>query len=720
MGLQSGFLASLVVILLAARLFGEATQRLGQPAVIGQLLAGILLGPSFFGLVWPDAERALFPPDPAQQAMLQGVAEFGILLLLLLTGMEIDRRLLRKIGWPAVSVSLFGTVAPFLFGVALAYLAPSDLIPNADRRLVTALFVGVALSISSIKVVAMVVREMNFVRRDLGQILIASSILEDSLGWILIAVILGVAGAGRFEPAHLVRAVVGVTIFLTMSATVGRHVTAHAIRLVNDSFVGDYMVLTLVFLIMGAMALATEALGLQAVLGAFVAGVLIGESPILTKHIAEQLRGMVAALFAPVFFALAGLRSDLTVLKSREVMVLTLALIVVASLGKFLGAFAGGKTGGLSKSESLALAIGMNARGSTELIVASIGLTSGALTQALYSMIVAMAALTTCTMPPMLRWALKRVPIRPGERERIEKEAFEANGFVANMERFLVLASDHPNGRLASRLVGLLAGSHGQPTTVLHVQSSAASPSRAPRADKSEMASDLRRGIDRARQARPEEAAETPDVAVKARHEATPVEGALSAEAPKGYDFLVIGLDPARMPGGGFNPEIATSARSFDGPLSVVVARGPHEREPSSSPLKILAPVTGAPNTRRSAEVAIELARAARAPVTVLFVSLEAGGSSIDARRRKILASRTEEAVFREIVEIAERREQEVRLRSRSSANLPDAILEEAEQQGATLIVYGTTSRSSEALLFGNAANRLLEESPRSLVFVAS
>ena len=528
------------------------------------------------------------------------------------------------------------------------------------------------------------------------------------------------ADAGKLEPARFVSTVVGVAVFLTVSATVGRPLTTYAIRLVNNSFIGDYMVLSLVFLIMGAMALTTEALGIQTVLGAFVAGVLIGESPILTRRIAEQVRGMVAALFAPVFFALAGLRSDLTVLKSPEVIVLTLALIVVASLGKFLGAFAGGKTGGLSKPESLALAIGMNARGSTELIVASIGLSSGALTQTFYSMIVAMAALTTCAMPPTLRRALKRVPMRPGERERIEREAFEANGFVANVERLLVLASDHPNGRLASRLAGLLAGSRGQPATVLHVQSRAAPPSRGPPADKPEMASDLRRGIDHARQARPEEAAETPNVAVKTRHKATPLEGALSAEAPKGYDFLVIGLDPARMPGGGFNPEIATSARSFDGPLSIVIARGSHEREPGSSPLKILAPVTGAPNTRRSAEVAIELARAARVPVTVLFVSPEAVGSSLVARRQKILMNRNEAAAFREIVEIAERRELPVGLRSRSSEDLPQAILEEAERQGATLIVLGTTTWPSEAMLFGNTANRLLEDSPRSLVFVAS
>jgi len=719
MHFQPRFLGSLIVILLCARLLGEAARRIGQPTVIGELLAGILLGPSFFGLFWPEAQQALFPRDPSHRAMLQGIAQFGVLLLLVLTGMEIDRRLLRKIGRPALSISLAGIAAPFACGVILAYFSPSSLVPSDGKRLAASLFLGVALSISSIKIVAMVVREMNFGRRDIGQILVASSIIEDSLGWIIIAVILGIVSAPQFGLGGLMRTVLGVALFLALSLTVGRPTVAYAIRIVNDTFSGESVVLTLILVIMGVMALVTKAIGVETVLGAFVAGVLVGESPILTKRIADQLQSMVSAFFAPVFFALAGVNCDLRILADPAVIGLTAALVLVASFGKFSGAFIGGAIGGLSRAESLALGFGMNARGSTEVIVASIGLSTGALSSTLYSMIVTMAVLTTTAMPPTLRWALARLPMRPGEKERLEREAFEANGFIANMERFLVLASDHPNGRLASRLVGLLAGSRGQPATVLHVKSQAAPPAR-PRGESSEMADDLKLGADRARRARPEEAAETLDVAVKARLKPAPMEEALSAEAPKGYDFLVIGLDPAQMPGGGFNAEIAGSARAFDGPLAVVVARGAHERDPSGAPLRILAPVTGAIHTRRSAEVAIELARAARAQLTVLFVSPAVVGSSFDSRRRRILLSRNEEAGLREVAEIADRRDQPIRIRRRPSENLRDTVLDEASRAGATLIVFGTAVRPSEALLFGEAANSLLEGSPRSLVFVAS
>ena len=359
----------------------------------------------------------------------------------------------------------------------------------------------------------------------------------------------------------------------------------------------------------------------------------------------------------------------------------------------------------------------MNARGSTEVIVASIGLSVGALSSSLYSMIVTMAVLTTCAMPPSLRWALRRTPPRPGEQERLEREAFEANGFVANMERFLIAASDHPNGRFASRVGGLLAGSRGRPVTVLHVESREIS-DRPPREDQGRrMASDVSTGAGHARQARPDEAAETPDVAVKARAGRATFDDVLTTEAPKSYDFLMIGLDPSQMPEGGFNPEIATSARSFDAPLAVAIARGIHKSDPISAPLRILAPVTGATNARHAAEVAIELARAARAELTILFLS---SGSADGDSRRLALASRHKKAALKEIAEIAERRDQTVRLRSSTSTRWRDAIRGAALRERATLIVLGVSVHPSEALLFGETANHLLEESPLSLLFVAS
>jgi Kef-type K+ transport system membrane component KefB len=242
---EATFIAAILVILLTSRLVGEAMQRLGQPAVIGHLVAGILLGPSLFGLIWPEIQHNLFSPNAPQKAMLDGIAQFGVLLLLLVTGMDADVGLIRKVGRPAIMVSLTGVAIPFACGVTLAFLMPEALIPHAEQRFVMALFLGVALSISSIKIVAMVVHEMDFMRRDLGQIIVASAIIDDSMGWIIIAIVFGVARAGSLQLGEITQSVAGVALFLAVSLIFGRRAVAAAIRFVNDNFVSELPVLTL-------------------------------------------------------------------------------------------------------------------------------------------------------------------------------------------------------------------------------------------------------------------------------------------------------------------------------------------------------------------------------------------------------------------------------------------------------------------------------------------
>src|SRR5262249_33487554 len=153
---------------------------------------------------------------------------------------------------------------------------------------------------------------------------------------------------------------------------------------------------------------------------------------ILTRHIDEQLRGIITAFFAPVFFGIAGLNADLTILANQQIALFTVGLILIASIGKFSGAFIGAELGGLTRREGFALACGMNARGSTEVIIATVGLSMGALNQDLFTMIVTMAVVTTMAMPPTLRWALARIPMRKEEKQRLEREELESRGFVPN------------------------------------------------------------------------------------------------------------------------------------------------------------------------------------------------------------------------------------------------------------------------------------------------
>jgi Kef-type K+ transport system membrane component KefB len=422
----------------------------------------------------------------------------------------------------AVSVSAAGIIVPFACGFALGELLPEAMLPRPDQRLITSLFLGTALSIASVKIVAMVVREMGFMRRNIGMTLVASAIIDDTVGWTIIAVTSSLALHGSVNAASLAQSMLGTALFLLVSFTLGRRLVFALIRWTNDNFISEVPVVTAILIVMGAMAVTTHLIGIHTVLGAFVAGILVGESPILTRHIDEQLRGLVVALFAPIFFSLAGLHADLSVLRNPQLALLALGLIAIASIGKFTGAFLGGALGRLTGRESLALACGMNARGSTEVIVATIGLSIGAISQDLFTMIVTMAVATTLAMPPMLRWALGRIPLQEEEQTRIAREASEAKGFVANVERMLVAVDDSANGRLAVRLAGLLAGSRGITTTILHL-------------GRGNPQASIRSAIASMRSTASEDSEGRRKAHLTLRTDALPADAAVPREAQKGY-----------------------------------------------------------------------------------------------------------------------------------------------------------------------------------------
>ncbi len=252
---EAVFIAQIILLLSVGRLMGELMQRLGQPAVMGQLLAGLLLGPSVLGALWPEAQHAIFPTNVAQKSMIDAVSQLGILMLLLLTGMETDLSLVRKTGRAALSVSAAGIAVPFACGFALGEFLPEAMLPRPELRLVASLFLGTVVSISSVKIVAMVVREMRFMRRNVGQVIVASAIIDDTIGWTIIAIIFGLALHGALDLETLARSVIGTALFLVVSFTFGRWLVFTLIRWTNDTFVSDMPVITTILVVMGLMAL---------------------------------------------------------------------------------------------------------------------------------------------------------------------------------------------------------------------------------------------------------------------------------------------------------------------------------------------------------------------------------------------------------------------------------------------------------------------------------
>jgi Kef-type K+ transport system membrane component KefB/nucleotide-binding universal stress UspA family protein len=716
------FLLEILLLLLVGRGLGEIMQRIGQPAVIGQLLAGLILGPSLFGWVWPQAHHLIFPNSAEQKTLLTGLSDIGVMMLLLLTGMETDLKLVRKIGAPAIAVTAAGVAVPFLCGFASVEMLPATILVDTHNRLVTALFVGTALSISSIKIVAMVVREMNFMRRNLGQIIVASAIMEDTVGWVIISLTLGIAGTGGLALGSLAKSVIGTFLFLAFSYTIGRRLVFWLIRWVNDTFVSEYAVVTAILILMCAMALVTQAIGVNTVLGAFVAGVLVGESPILSQHIEDQLRGLITAFMMPIFFGMSGLSADLTILRDPHLALLTIGLVAIASLGKFAGAFSGGMISGLSSRESLALGCAMNARGSTEVIVASIGLTMGALTQNIYTMIVTMAVITTMAMPPMLRWALRRLPMDKDEQTRLEREKLDAKGFVSQFERLLIAADDSANGRFASKLAGFIAGQRGLPITVLHLSDERAERTKAESENtKTELKAVATAGaIDGHRAAREEAGDDRPDkVEVSARVEKSANSQALAKEGDKGYDLLFVGLDKMSNSDGAFSTDLGRIAMGFEGPLALTIA-GSGTTALSAKYFNVLVPVNGTEASRRGAEIAFALSPAKDGKVTALHVAQRAGVAT-PARHGGGARRKSEKAVLDDITALAKRYGyDQIQTAVRTKAVPDSAIIAEAERVGADLIVIGASRRVGDRFYLGQTVSSVLSQWKGAIVLVVA
>ncbi|WP_348651627.1 cation:proton antiporter [Rhizobium sp. BG6] len=713
------FLVQIIILVIVGRLLGEAMVRSGQPSIMGQIIGGILLGPSVFGLLAPGAQAALFPDGDAQKAMADAVAQLGILFLLLLAGMETDLGLALRLRRAAAGVSLTGIILPFALGFALGELVPAALLPDPDARLVTSLFLGTALSISSVKIVASVVREMDFMRRNAGQLIVASAIIDDTVGWVIIAVTFSLAQSGQVDLTTLAKSVIGTVAFMALSFTVGRRIVFEVIRWTNDKFKSDLPVLSAIIAIMGAMAIITNAIGVHTVLGAFVAGILVGQSPILTKQIEGQLRGLTTALFMPVFFGLTGLSTDLSVLGNPSIALLAVGLIVIASVGKFAGAFAGAKFSGFNNAEAIALGCGMNARGSTEVIVASIGLSVGVLDERLFSVIVAMAVVTTMAMPPTLRWALKRLPMRDDEKNRLELEAFEDSSFLSDFERVLLVTDQSSSSDLAARVAGHFAAVRNMPVTVLAVDA----PDGRVRADEQTAEADkpaqrvsdrVREIADGAVEAASKEGSEvTSDIHVSIRDKDGKLEDVLADTAEKGHDMMFVGVEPTTAEKGGYSENLSTMIEAFEGTTALVASRG---RIPSSdTQLRILVPVSGTKRSMKSAEFACVIAKASGAAISAVY--FQEPGQAVSLSRVSDTGN-VHRAAFHRIDQIAGFYGVEVEKVVSQGPSPELAILTHARKGKFNLIILGVSRRTGTILSYGTIADTLLETADRSFVFI--
>jgi Kef-type K+ transport system membrane component KefB/nucleotide-binding universal stress UspA family protein len=447
------FWVELFSLLLVARVLGGLMRRLGQPAVIGELAAGLVLGPSIFGKIWPDGFEWFLPGGEAQSAALLAVGWIGVILLLVITGFETDLGLVRRNGRAAAMVAGGGQVIPFAMGLAVGYLIPESFIGDEATRLVFALFIATALSISALPVIASVLRDLGMMRRDFAQITLAAGMADDVVGWLLLGVISSLAAAGKVSVSGLTLAIGGLLIFLVGSLTLGQRGVDALLKRVRSGGRNVAGAMTVSLLVALGAAVVTQALHVEAVFGAFVAGMVLGRSRFQQEEVVEHIEAMTRSFFAPIFFATAGLRVDLEALFHVETLFWTAVVILIACLGKLGGVFLGSRLARLSVRDGLAIGAGMNARGALEIIVATVGYSIGVLSPAAYTIIVMVALTTSALAPPMLRWFVKDWRGTKQEQERLDREDALSRNIVVRDRRILLPSRGRPGSIAAAQVL---------------------------------------------------------------------------------------------------------------------------------------------------------------------------------------------------------------------------------------------------------------------------
>jgi Kef-type K+ transport system membrane component KefB/nucleotide-binding universal stress UspA family protein len=700
------FLVQFVLLLVVARGLGELAVRVGLPSVVGELLAGFLLGPSLFGNLAPGLWLDVFPQVPSQVHLLEVVSWLGVIMLLILTGLETDIGLIARKGKGAAAISLGGIAVPFATGVALGFLLPTDFVAAPDKRLVFALFIGTAMSISAIPVIAKVLMEMNIIRRDIGQITLAAGMIDDTVGWILLSIVAGLASSGTISPLTAGKSVLSVLLVLVISFTVGRRAVRALIAGLDNRVGGDMVKITALMALALSFGAVTQALKLEAVLGAFIAGILVGQVKRFDERLRHIFEQVTLGVFAPVFFAASGLRVDLGKLAEPKVLAVGLVVLTIAIAGKFVGAYLGAKATRMGHWEALSLGAGMNARGAMEIIVATIGLSRGILTPEMYSIILMVAIVTSLMAPPILRWTLNHVEPTEEEKARLEAEERRKGSFVGNLKRVLLPVRGEGQADLAAKVVGLIVSDEDVEVTNLYLQ----------RDGKKADVDSAKAGV--------EEHLEQPRSRVLVEEEGPAA--VILAEARKGYDLLVLAATERRTRGEAtlFDPFVDDVIQEAPCPLLVVSSNGNGDSRAHLDRLpggRILVPMAGNDVDRYAAEVAFSMASGTDTEVDVVHVvsgpqhTLRLGGDEAVLNAVEI-----GEDVVARFAELGRAVGATVNTDVLVADQPENAIVERAQRRADLIVLASSRKPVTQRAFFGHRIDHVVANAPCPVVVVGA
>ena len=400
------FLIQVLLLLGLARGFGEVLRRFGHPPLVGEIMIGLLLGPTILGRAWPELQGAIFPADPIQQAMLSTVAWFGVLFLLLETGLEVDVSAAWRQRGPALRIGIIGVLVPLAFGFGLSLGLPERYLADPSLRILFALFLGTTIAISAMVIIARVLQDLDLVKSDLGLVTLCGYAVNDILAWVILSVVLGLATPAGVDVTKVVLVVAFSIAFTAFSLSYGLRWVDRSIRFVSQQLPEQPgAVLTLVSCLGLAWGAATHSVGLTALLGFFLAGIMAGDSHALTERTRQILSQMVHSVFVPLYFAEIGLKFDFL----AEFDWFIVAFITVVSIvAKFAGAWLGALGTSLSRSDRLSVGIAFIPSGVTGIVVADIALEYGILTTPVFVGIVVSAIVSSLLVGPLLSWSIRR------------------------------------------------------------------------------------------------------------------------------------------------------------------------------------------------------------------------------------------------------------------------------------------------------------------------
>lgn len=417
------FLLQVLLLLGLAFGLGRLANKVGLPAIVGELLAGVLVGPSLLGWAWPSLSGWLLPRNAEQMHLLDAAGQLGVLLLVGVCGSHLDLRMLRRRRLTAARISGAGLLIPLGLGVALGFAFPGSLVPTGVDRGTFALFVGVAMCVTAIPVLAKTLADMRMTHRDVGQLALAAGLIDDAIGWFLLSIVSAMATIG-LATGDVVRSVSFLVGFVAFAFVVARPLIRKVMQLADRTGTPGATSAVTVLVVIGGAAI-TQAMHMESVFGAFVAGILVGAPGAASQEKLAPLRTVTLWVLAPIFLASAGLRMDLTTLLDGTTALAALVMLVIAILGKFAGAYIGARASRLTRWEALAIGSGMNSRGVVEVIIAMTGLRLGVLNTATFTSVVLVAIVTSLMAPPMLRYAMGKVEHREHELLRLaEQEAW--------------------------------------------------------------------------------------------------------------------------------------------------------------------------------------------------------------------------------------------------------------------------------------------------------